>query len=78
MCSSDLFDFTMGPNVAGTPSYRGMCPPAGDRPHHYVMTVIATELAPGSLPAGLGRDALLAALKGRALGGQSVVGLYSR
>lgn len=72
------FDFTMGPNVAGTPSYRGMCPPAGDRPHHYVMTVIATELAPGSLPAGLGRDALLAALKGRALGGQSVVGLYSR
>lgn len=72
------FNFTMGPNVAGAPAYRGMCPPVGDRPHHYVVTVIATDLAPGGLPAGLGRDALLAALKGRALGGQSVVGLYSR
>jgi len=72
------FNFTMGPNVAGAPAYRGMCPPVGDRPHHYVLTVVATDLAPGSLPAGLGRDALLAALKGHALGGQSVVGLYSR
>ncbi len=72
------FNFTMGPNVAGAPAYRGMCPPVGDRPHHYVMTVVATDFAPGSLPAGLTRDALLAALKGHALGGQSVVGLYSR
>ncbi|KQX22285.1 YbhB/YbcL family Raf kinase inhibitor-like protein [Variovorax sp. Root434] len=72
------FNFTMGPNVAGAPAYRGVCPPVGDRPHHYVLTVIATDLAPGSLPAGLARDALLAALKGHALGGQSVVGLYSR
>jgi Raf kinase inhibitor-like YbhB/YbcL family protein len=70
--------FTMGPNVAGAPAYRGACPPVGDRPHHYVLTVIASDLAPGALPAGLGRDALLAALKGHALGGQSVVGLYSR
>jgi Raf kinase inhibitor-like YbhB/YbcL family protein len=72
------FNFTMGPNVAGAPAYRGMCPPVGDRPHHYVMTVVASDLAPGALPAGLGRDALLGALKGHALGGQSVVGLYSR
>jgi Raf kinase inhibitor-like YbhB/YbcL family protein len=72
------FNFTMGPNVAGAPAYRGMCPPVGDRPHHYVMTVVATDLAPGALPAGLARDALAAALKGHALGGQSVVGLYSR
>lgn len=71
-------NFTMGPNVAGAPAYRGMCPPVGDRPHHYVMTVVASDLAPGALPAGLARDALVAALKGHALGGQSVVGLYSR
>lgn len=70
--------FTVGTNVAGATAYRGMCPPVGDHPHHYVLTVVASDLAPGALPAGLTRDALLAALKGHALGGQSVVGLYSR
>lgn len=70
-------DFSMGPNVAGAAAYRGMCPPVGDLPHHYTLTVVASDLPPGALPAGLGRDALLAALKGHALGGQSVVGLYS-
>lgn len=55
-----------------------MCPPAGDLPHHYVLTVIATEVEPGSLPEGLTREELLAALKGRTLMGQSVVGLYGQ
>lgn len=71
-------DFSIGPNVSGAAAYRGMCPPAGELPHHYTLTVVASDLPPGVLPAGLGRDALLAALKGHALGGQSVVGLYSR
>jgi len=71
-------DFTMGPNVSGASAYRGMCPPVGDQPHHYTLTVVASELPPGALPAGLSRDALYAALKGHVLGGQSVVGLYSR
>lgn len=71
-------DFSMGPNVSGAAAYRGMCPPAGDQPHHYTLTVVASELPPGALPPGLARDALLAALKGHALGGQSVVGRYGR
>ena len=70
--------FTVGVNVAGADAYRGMCPPVGDVPHHYVLTVIASDLAPGALPAGLDRNALLAALKGHALGGQSVIGRYGR
>jgi len=70
--------FTIGMNVSGAAAYRGMCPPAGDYPHHYTLTVVASDLAPGALPPGLTRDALFAALKGHALGGQSVVGLYSR
>ncbi len=65
-------------SVAGVAAYRGMCPPVGDVPHHYVLTVIASDLAPGTLPAGLDRNALLAALKGHALGGQSVIGRYGR
>jgi hypothetical protein len=71
-------DFTLGLNVSGVAAYRGMCPPVGDFPHHYTLTVVASDLAPGALPPGLTRDALFAALKGHALGGQSVVGLYSR
>lgn len=71
-------EFSVGKNVAGATAYRGMCPPAGDLPHHYVLTVIATEAEPGSLPEGLTREELLAALKGRTLMGQSVVGLYGQ
>jgi Raf kinase inhibitor-like YbhB/YbcL family protein len=65
--------FSMGPNVSGAAAYRGMCPPVGDRPHHYTLTVVASELPPGALPGGL-----LATLKGHALGGQSLVGRYGR
>lgn len=69
---------TVGKNVAGTTAYRGMCPPVGDAPHHYVLTVIASDLEATALPPMLTRDELFAALKGHALGGQSIVGLYSR
>ena len=74
----DASGITVGKNVAGAPAYRGMCPPAGDLQHHYSMTVVATDVAPGTLPAGLSREELQAALKGHALGGQSVVGLYAQ
>ena len=69
---------SVGPNVTGTPAYRGMCAQPTDHPHHYTLTVIATDLEPGALPEGLDRAALLEALVGHALGGQSVVGLYGQ
>ncbi|MES2187475.1 MAG: YbhB/YbcL family Raf kinase inhibitor-like protein [Pseudomonadota bacterium] len=69
---------TVGKNVAGALAYRGMCPPVGDLPHHYVLTVAATDVEPGALPAGLTRDELLKALAGHGLQSMSVVGLYSR
>ena len=67
---------TIGKNIAGEAAYRGPCPPPGDVPHHYIVTVVATDLKPGALPAGLTRDELMAALKGHARGGASVVGRY--
>jgi Raf kinase inhibitor-like YbhB/YbcL family protein len=67
---------TIGKNVAGAAEYKGLCPPEGDNPHHYMLTVIATDLPPGSLPAGLDRNDLLAALKGHSLAGQTVSGNY--
>ena len=45
-------DFTMGPNVPGAMAYRGMCPTVGDLPHHYTLTVVASDLAQGALPDG--------------------------
>ena len=71
-------DVTVGKNISGAQAYRGACPPAGDIPHHYVLTVIASDLAPMSLPKGLNRDELLAALKGHTFIGQSVVGRYGQ
>lgn len=67
---------TVGRNSRGTQSYRGPCPPAGDNPHHYALTLIATDLPLGTLPEGLDRSGLLQLLQGHALGAQSLVGRY--
>lgn len=69
---------TVGPNVTGEAAYRGMCPQPTDHPHHYILTVVATSLEPGSLPADLDRRKLLDALEGHALVGQSIVGRYGQ
>jgi Raf kinase inhibitor-like YbhB/YbcL family protein len=66
-----------GDNSMPNGVYRGPCPPPGLRPHHYVITVIATDLAPDALQPGLTRDALLAALKGHALASSSHIGRFA-
>lgn len=70
--------FTGGKETAGTTAYRGPCPPASVGVHHYIFTVIATDLEPGALPAGLTRDELWEKLKGHAKGVAGLVGLFSR
>jgi phosphatidylethanolamine-binding protein (PEBP) family uncharacterized protein len=70
--------FVGGTNLPGTKLYFGPCPPPGDAPHPYVITVIALDLAPGTLQAGLTLDAFDAAVKDHALSAASTVGLYSR
>ena len=71
-------DITVGQNFSGAVEYRGPCPPVGDTPHHYILTVTATDLAPGALPSGLDNSGLDAALKGHTLSGTSIVALYGR
>ena len=68
--------FTGGKESGGTMAYRGPCPPAGIGNHHYLFTVIATDLAPGSLPAGLNRDELWEKLKGHTKGAAGLFGLF--
>jgi Raf kinase inhibitor-like YbhB/YbcL family protein len=57
--------------------YSGPCTPAG-APHHYTFTLIATDLEPSALAAGLTRDELIKALDGHAKGATGLIGLFSK
>jgi Raf kinase inhibitor-like YbhB/YbcL family protein len=65
-----------GTSIMNRPTYFGPCPPPNSGAHHYTFTLIATDLDPMALPAGLSRDDLLAKLKGHALGASSLVALF--
>jgi Raf kinase inhibitor-like YbhB/YbcL family protein len=72
-------DFTGGKNNnVGHDHYFGPCGPSGHALHHYVITVIATDIDPGTLSPGLTREQLQAELKGHALAPASLVGRYTR
>lgn len=60
--------FGAGKNGTGKVGWVGPCPNPADYPHPYTITLIATDIAPGTLQAGMNRDQLLAALQGHALG----------
>lgn len=70
--------FTGGKETSGTTMYRGPCTPPGTGIHHYIFTVISTDLEPGALPAGLTRDELWEKLKGHTKGVAGLVGLFGR
>jgi Raf kinase inhibitor-like YbhB/YbcL family protein len=71
-------DWTGGKNNLGHGHYFGPCGPAGHSLHHYIITIIATDVEPGKLRPGLTRDELLAELKGHALAPASIVGRFTR
>jgi len=76
--STAAADITAGKNSRGTSGYTGPCGPPVDAPHHYVIDVIALDLAPGDLQPGLDRDQLLKAIAGHSLGPASLVVRYRR
>ncbi|SEK33975.1 YbhB/YbcL family Raf kinase inhibitor-like protein [Nonomuraea pusilla] len=43
-------DVTNGANDTGATGYLGPCPPAGDRPHRYELTVLALDVADAGVP----------------------------
>lgn len=55
--------FVAGRNTLGL-QYLGPCPPRGNAPQHYVFTLIATDLDPAALQAGMTKDEILKALQG--------------
>lgn len=74
----DAASGTTGQNMTGRAEYRGPCPPVGDTPHHYVLTVTATDLPPGALPPGLSYSSLMERIAGHTITGSSIVGRYGR
>ena len=76
--SAEPTEWVGGKNNVGNGHYFGPCGPAGHSLHHYIITVIATDITPGTLKPGLTRDELLAALRGHALAPASIVGRFKR
>lgn len=69
--------------VGGTTSrklqtYFGPCPPPGEAPHHYHLSVYALDIPPGQLAPGLTREELFAKIKGHILAQASIIGRYGR
>ena len=69
--------FTGGKGTRGNANYVGPCPPQGDGPHHYLITVMATDLAPNLAP-GLTREQFMDAAKGHFLTSATIGGLFAR
>ncbi len=58
-------------------TYVGPCTPPGP-PHHYIFTLMATDLEPNSIKEGLTREELFKALEGHAKAATSLVGTFSK
>jgi Raf kinase inhibitor-like YbhB/YbcL family protein len=69
-------EFKGGKNTPGLLTYFGPCPPMGDKPHPYVITLVATDMEAGTLKPDMTRDELGAALTGHVLGATSIVTRY--
>src|SRR5437588_654570 len=69
--------FKDGEGTMKLPSYFGPCTPPGP-PHHYIFTLMATDLEPAALKAGMSREELLKALDGHAKAATSLVGTFSK
>jgi Raf kinase inhibitor-like YbhB/YbcL family protein len=70
--------FVGGKGTRDNALYIGPCPPVGEAPHHYVFTVVATDLDPSALKEGMTRDEVYKAIGGHGLIGASIVGKFAR
>jgi Raf kinase inhibitor-like YbhB/YbcL family protein len=70
-----------GKSTQGVGSFSGPCTPPGT-PHHYTFVIVATDLDPKELPAGLTREELVAKIvpaapaASHAKGSAGIVGLF--
>ncbi|HET6633297.1 MAG TPA: YbhB/YbcL family Raf kinase inhibitor-like protein [Rhodanobacteraceae bacterium] len=65
-------------NDFGDAAYGGPCPPAGDPPHHYVLTVDALDVASLTLPADSSAAQVQQAIQRHSLAHASITTHYGR
>ncbi len=70
--------FVGGKNGAGSGAWAGPCASLADSPHPYTITLVATDIEPGTLKPGMTRDELVAALQGHALGTTTFIARYHK
>jgi Raf kinase inhibitor-like YbhB/YbcL family protein len=68
--------FVPGKGGQGQAIYTGPCPPAWSGVHHFLFTLMATDLDPKALPPGLTRDQLLAKIKGHVKSEAGLIGVF--
>jgi Raf kinase inhibitor-like YbhB/YbcL family protein len=67
--------FVGGVSTMKLSTYFGPCTPPGP-PHHYIFTLIATDLEPTALKPGLTRDEAIKEIDGHAKGATGIVGTF--
>ena len=69
---------TQGNTDFGTPGYGGPCPPAGDKPHHYIFTIYALNTDKLDIPANATAAYVGFNIHGHRLGKATLTALYGR
>jgi Raf kinase inhibitor-like YbhB/YbcL family protein len=69
--------FVGGKSFGGSPFYFGPCTPPGDY-HHYIFTLIATDLDPKALEPGLTREQVFEKIKGHTKGAAGLIGRFRK
>jgi len=67
-----------GPNDFGARAYGGVCPPAGDRPHHYRVTLWALKVRTLGAPSQASAALIDYLIEANAIAHRTVVVRYSR
>jgi len=62
----------------GADGYGGPCPPAGDKPHHYIFTVYALKVDKIDVPAGASAAMIGYMLNANQLAKASITAVYGR
>ena len=73
--SKPVEKYVGGQSLMKLPHYFGPCTPPGP-PHHYIFTIMATDLEPTALKEGMTRDEVIKALDGHAKGATGIIGTF--
>ncbi len=68
----------LGPTDFGQAAYGGPCPPKGNKPHRYIFTVYALDVASLDAPAGATPVVVGARIKAHAIASGTLTGVYGR